>query len=227
MIQKMNGTRNSNNGWDAFLFDLDGTLADTVSLILRCYRHTMLAHLGYEPPDDLWRSGIGTPLDVQLTAFARSETELIAMKETYRTFQHTVHDDMVRPFPGVVDLLDRFCREGVPMGVVTSKSREMAVRTMQVCGIAERFEILITPEDVQRSKPDPEPVLAALTRLNGARRQRVLFLGDSPMDVEAGRAAGVRTAGALWGAFPPEALKQAGPDYLLAAFDDLAALSPA
>lgn len=213
--------------WDAILFDLDGTLADSISLIMRCYRHTMLVHLGYEPPDELWRRGIGTPLDVQLAAFARTDSERIAMRETYRAFQHTIHDRLVRPYPGVVDGLAALGRRGLRMAVVTSKGREMAERTMRVCGLDRLFHAVITADDVSRGKPDPEPVLKALDRLASREARRVLFLGDAPMDVEAGRAAGVRTAAATWGAFSAEALLRARPDYVFRDFDEVVVATPA
>ena len=213
--------------WDGLLFDLDGTLADSIALILRCYRHTMLVHLGYEPPDEMWRRGIGIPLDAQLAGFARTEGERVAMRETYRAFQHTIHDRLVHPFPGVIDGLDAFSRRGLPMAVVTSKGREMAERTMRVCGLDGRINVVVTADDVSRGKPDPEPVLQALDRIGARDPQRVLFLGDAPMDVEAGRTAGVRTAAAAWGAFSTEALVLARPDYLFRAFGEVVCALPA
>lgn len=78
----------------------------------------------------------------------------------------------------------------------------------------------MTPEDVTHPKPHPEPVLAALARL-GVGAEEALFVGDSPHDVAAGRAAGTRTAAALWGPFPRAALEAAGPDTLLAAQGDV------
>ena len=104
----------------------------------------------------------------------------------------------------------------VRLGVVTSKHREMTLRTLTVCGIAEHFEVIITPEDVSRGKPDPEPVAAALARLSDARPDRVLFVGDAPVDVQAGRAAGVLTAGALWGPFGYDKLSAATVESLCA-----------
>lgn len=213
--------------WDAVLFDLDGTLADSIALILRCYRHTMLVHLGFEPPDELWQRGIGTPLDVQLAAFARTDSERLAMRATYRAFQDTIHDRLVRPYPGVIDGLARFRERGTALAVVTSKGREMAERTLRVCGLESGFEVIITADDVARGKPDPEPVNMALQRLGDHDRRRVLFLGDAPMDVEAGRTAGVLTAGAAWGAFTAESLLQARPDYVFTRFDEVLGTRPA
>jgi len=212
--------------WEALLFDLDGTLADSIELILHCYRYTMRTHLGHEPDDALWLAGIGTPLVMQLQAFARSPDELLAMQETYRVFQRTVHDDMVRPYPGVCETVDGLARRGIRLGVVTSKHLEMTLRTLRVCGLDEQFDVIITPEDVTHGKPDPESVHVALDRLGVRSRERVLFVGDAPFDVMAGRAAGVRTAGALWGPFGHDGLRDAAPDYLLRTFAELLSLDP-
>ena len=91
--------------WSAVLFDLDGTLADTTELILTCYRHTMELHRGGRLPDDLWLSTMGKPLRVQMQAFASSPEEQASMVETYVRHQGGIHDRMVQPFPGVLELL--------------------------------------------------------------------------------------------------------------------------
>lgn len=207
--------------WAAVLFDLDGTLIDSIELILRCYRHTMRTHLGAERDDGEWIRNMGRPLREQLALFARSTDEVEAMVETYVGLQAQIHDDLVRPYPGAAETLAALELLGVPVALVTSKRERMTRRGLEHCGIARHFEVVVTPDDVRRAKPDPEPVLLALRRLGDPPASRVLFVGDSPHDVAAGRAAGVRTAGALWGPFSREALVESGPDYLLERMPDL------
>jgi pyrophosphatase PpaX len=93
-------------------FDLDGTLADTVELILMSFRHTMATHLGEVLPDERWISGMGTPLVAQLREFARDEREAAAMLDTYTVYQRGVHDEMVRPFPGARSVLTELAARG-------------------------------------------------------------------------------------------------------------------
>jgi len=208
--------------WGAVLFDLDGTLADTVELILRSYRHTMKAHLGRELPDERWLANLGRPLRYQLRGFARDEEETDAMFSTYVAFQKTVHDRMVGPYPGVREVVARLRQSGVLLGVVTSKRRTMAERTLSRCGLDGEFDVIVCADDVARGKPDPEPVRLALARLGlSAQPERVLFVGDSPFDVRAGMAAGVRTAGALWGPFDRTVIEAERPDYVLSRIEDL------
>lgn len=212
--------------WDAILFDLDGTLADTVALILRCYRHTMRAHLGAERPDSEWLATMGTPLVEQMRAFARSDAEGTAMVETYVAFQKQVHDAMVRPYPGVPETLSSLAAAGVPMALVTSKRITMTRRTLDVCGILDHFGVIITPDEVSRAKPDPEPVVAAIERLGVPEPTRCLFVGDSPFDLAAGRAAGTRTAGVTWGPFSPDTLRAESPDFVLDEIRQLLGTAP-
>jgi pyrophosphatase PpaX len=201
-------------GIKAVLYDFDGTLADSTELIMRCYRHTMRTHLGDVLPDDLWLSGFGTTLEAQMQRFGRTPDEVGAMLDTYREFQNQVHDDMLRPFPGATETVAELERRGYGLAIVTSKRRRMAMRGMELCGLVSHFDLVVTPEDVTEAKPHPEPVLFALEKL-GVAPHEALFIGDSPHDVAAGRAAGTRTAAVLWGPFPREALEAAAPDAFL------------
>ena len=197
--------------WAAVLFDLDGTLADTTELILRCYRHTMRVHLGDALPDELWVAGMGTPLREQLKAFARDAEEAAHMAETYSTYQRAIHDDMVRAFPGTVEAVHALKETGAAVGVVTSRRTAMAERTLACAGLAGVMDVLVGADDVVKAKPDPEPVHLALERLGLAGREgHTLFVGDSPFDIRAGRGAGTRTAAVLWGPFPHDALVAEG-----------------
>ena len=212
--------------WASVLFDLDGTLADTVGLILSCYRHTMRTHLGEAPPDEEWIRGMGTPLRVQLAAFARSPEEVDAMAHTYVTLQKQIHDEMVGAYAGVPELLAALETAAVPMALVTSRRIEMTRRTLAHCGFTRHFQVIVTPDEVTNPKPDAEPVLLALEQLGSPPPRRTLFVGDSPHDIEAGRAAGVRTVAALWGPFPRAIVLAAAPDYALDQPLDLLALRP-
>lgn len=212
------------NAWQGVLFDLDGTLADTVELILHCYRHTMRAHLGKTLPDEDWLRTMGTPLREQFKDFARSPEEAGRMVDTYVSHQRTVHDEYVRAYPGVPELVEGLASAGVPMAVVTSKRREMAIRTVERCGLDGRFRLLVCADDVERPKPHPDPVRMALEGLDSPDPGSVLFVGDSPFDLRAGRDAGVRTAGVLWGPFAREVLQTEQPDWLLGSVEELSSL---
>ena len=210
--------------FDAVLFDLDGTLADSVDLILLSYRHTMAHHLGAAPPDAAWIAGLGRPLRDQLAGFARTPEEARAMLGTYTSFQETVHDGMVRPCAGVVEVVELLVEAGCPIAIVTSKRRMMARRTLRCCGLDRHFQIIVTADDVTRGKPHPEAVFAVLDAMHLAASRRVLLVGDSPHDVRAGNAAGVTTAAVLWGPFEIEVVMRARPHHVVETPHDLARL---
>lgn len=199
----------------ALLFDLDGTLIDSLELILASYRHTMVTHLGAAPADDRWLRTMGTPLAAQLREFARDDEEAAAMLATYRAHNARVHDGLIRSFRGVAETLVWLRARGVRLAVVTSKLRESAERGLAACGIERSwFEAFVTASDAVPHKPDPAPVALALARIRQPA-SRAVFVGDSVWDLRSGRAAGVATAAALWGPFDRELLAAEQPDHLL------------
>jgi pyrophosphatase PpaX len=206
------------------LFDLDGTLIDSVDLILRSYRHTLWSHRGAVVPDEIWLEGLGTPLRNQLRAVTDDPEEIERMVVTYRDFNFAHHDEMVRPFPGIIETISELKELGVVLGVVTSKARSGLKRGLNVSGLDRMFDVLVSMDDVERHKPDPEPVLKALEIL-GASADHTVFVGDSPHDMAAGRSAGVQTAAALWGPFPRATLEPHCPGYWLTAPTDIVALT--
>lgn len=210
--------------FETYLFDLDGTLIDSTDLIMEAFRHTMRTHLGAVPDENRWRAGFGRPLRPQLANFARDAGQASRMVDTYRDFTDEHHDRLLRPFPGIDDALAALRRGGARLGIVTSKTNGLARRGLARCGLDGRFDALVGMDDVQPHKPHPAPVLAALRQLS-ADAGRAVFIGDSPYDIQAGRAAGVRTAAVLWGAFSRKELDPQSPDYWLTNQAGIAALS--
>lgn len=210
------------DGFPTVLFDLDGTLIDSEDLILASYRHTTTTHLGTVPSEEAFRATIGQPLVVQFRAYARDEDELAAMIRTYAEHNSAHHDALVRPFPGVRELLVRLRGQGRTLGIVTSKRAPIARRGLEHCRIPSGwFSAFITAESVGRYKPDPEPVLAALEVLGERDAARAVFVGDSTHDMLAGRAAGTRTAAALWGPYTRAQLEVTRPDFWLPSPDSV------
>jgi pyrophosphatase PpaX len=195
-----------------FLFDLDGTLIDSIELILSSYRHTLARHRGSVPPDEVWLAGVGTPLRVQFRQFTEDPAELEDLVATYTEHNLANHDTLVREYPGVRDAVRALAADGVKLGVVTSKKRRGAGMGLALCGFEGLFDVVVTADDVERPKPDPEPVTRAVELL-GASPAETVFVGDSPHDLVAGRAAGVATAAVGWGPFARETLEAREPDF--------------
>jgi pyrophosphatase PpaX len=197
----------------AVLFDLDGTLVDTVPFILEAVRQAFAGY-GTCPTEAEWIAGIGTPLRTQLASFARRPEDVDALFERYRTFWLAHHDDRTRPFPGAVETLAALASAGHPIGVVTAKIEQGAYRTLRHTALLPYVSAVVGADSCAHAKPHPEPVLLALEKL-GRPPAEALLVGDSPHDIAAAKAAGARAAGALWGACTRAALEAAGADVLL------------
>jgi pyrophosphatase PpaX len=213
------------------LFDLDGTLIDSVRLILDSYHHTLATH-GLPPrSDEEWLAGIGTPLTVQFAAWRDDPQTLEALIGTYREYNLKHHDRMVTVYPGVVQVVRALKDGGIATGLVTSKNRAGALRGLTLVQLENLMDVMVCSDEVENPKPHPEPVEKAV-RLLSAEPSTTVYVGDSIHDMQSGRAAGVRTAAVLWGPFGRSHLEGAQPDYWLERPDDLldlvrnSALSP-
>jgi pyrophosphatase PpaX len=205
------------------LFDLDGTLIDSIRLILDSYHHTLAAH-GVPPrTDEDWLRGVGTPLSVQFAEWRDDLGKLEAMVATYRAYNLANHDRMVTVYPGVVATVEAIRAAGRRTGLVTSKNRQGALRGLTLVKLEAMMDVLVCADEVTNPKPHPEPVEKAVALL-GADPATTVYVGDSIHDMVSGRAAGVRTAAALWGPFGREHLQLAVPDYWLETPADLLTL---
>jgi pyrophosphatase PpaX len=203
----------------AVLFDLDGTLIDSIALLLASMKHTFEGR-PRKPSDSEWIEGLGTPLPKQLTPYVESDEDRERLVNRYRTFQHENHDRLMAAYTGVIDTLALLYQRGHPMGVVTSKGNTMMERGLKFIGADDYIEVAIGYDSVHIHKPDPYPVRAALEKL-GYESNEAVFVGDSPHDINSGNEAGVITIAALWGPFRRDQLEPHRPTYFL---DDITAL---
>jgi pyrophosphatase PpaX len=205
------------------LFDLDGTLIDSLRLILDSYHHTLAQHGFPARTDTEWLKGVGTPLRVQLADWQDDPGTLEAMIATYREYNLEHHDRMVTVYPGVLDSVREIKARGLQTGLVTSKNRHGALRGLSLVGLEALMDMLVCADEVTNPKPHPEPVLKAVSLL-GADPATTVYVGDSVHDMSSGRAAGVLTAAALWGPFSRDQLESTKPDYWLETPADLVRL---
>jgi len=206
----------------AVLFDLDGTLVDSIALLLASMRHTFHGR-NRQPTDAEWIEGIGTPLPKQLTPYVESDEDRERLVNRYRTFQMENHDKLMARYEGVIDTLALLYQRGHPMAIVTSKGNSMMDRGLKFIGADDYIEVAIGYDSVHIHKPDPYPVKAALEKLEYGTDEAV-FVGDSPHDVISGNGAGVITIAALWGFFTRSQLAPHNPTYFLDNIKDLPAL---
>ena len=203
------------------LFDLDGTLIDSIDLILKSAQFAF-GKCGLDCPTDAdWLTGVGRPLPVMFGHFAPGrEPELI---EAYREFQLANHDLLVTAYPGVPEMLETLKARGHRMAIVTSKTNVLALRGLAHTGLDGYFDAVVGMDSCKRHKPDPEPVQIALDLLSRGP-EGAWFVGDSIHDMESGNAAGVATVGALWGPFKAEDLAPSRPRHLALTPSEVVAL---
>ncbi|HKS07627.1 MAG TPA: HAD-IA family hydrolase [Gemmatimonadaceae bacterium] len=204
----------------AILFDLDGTLVDTIELIMQSMEFAFAEFTGVRPTREQWLRGLGIPLRKQITEHARSSEELDVLIARYRLFQGEHHDAMTTAYPGVANVLNALSGRGHPMGLVTSKYFATAKKALVHTGIDAHISVVIGADSTPNQKPHPEPVLTAIAQLK-TEPARALFVGDSPHDIAAGNAAGVATVAATWGPFPRADLEAAHPTHWLASIEAL------
>ena len=208
-------------GFDPVVFDLDGTVVDTVELIVKSFRYATSTVLGKVLPDEFIIAGVGRPLRAQMERLSAEHSQ--ELYDVYREYNHRRHDELIRGYDGVEEVLAALKAAGRRTGIVTSKSRDTTAMAFRAVGLEEHFDVVVTATDTTEHKPSPVPLLLCLQRL-GATAAGAIYIGDSPFDIEAGAAAGMTTAAVAWGVFGRDALLAAGPDFWLNEPQDLLAL---
>ncbi|MDA8166353.1 MAG: HAD-IA family hydrolase [Actinomycetota bacterium] len=205
------------------MFDLDGTIVDTIDLIRESFRHASREVLGRQLPDEVLMANVGQPLMRQMQLLDADKAD--DLYQVYRKYNHAVHDDLIRPYPGIEDLLRELRRRGALMAIVTSKSRETVNMAFRSVPIEHFFETVVATDDTELHKPYPQPIQLAMRRLDVVPEESV-YIGDSPFDIEAGQAAGVKTVAVDWGIFPAVRLKEMEPDFYFEKPDEILGLCP-
>lgn len=204
------------------LFDLDGTLVDSGAIILASFKHATSTVLRREIPDHELLAAVGGPgLREQMEALdAEHADELI---EVYSAHNAGLHDGL-EPCLGVLDALESLHDEGRGLAVVTAKRRATLELAFEVLPELRRFfAVTVAAEDTERHKPNPEPLLLALDRL-GAHAESAVYVGDSPFDVQAAKAAGVGSIAVTWGRIHErERLERETPDTVVETVEELLA----
>lgn len=200
------------------LFDLDGTLANTIPLIVASHQHAFRTVLGEEIDEKTARGWIGMTLKDTFAEFpAETSAEL---EREYLVHNRSHLRTHTLPYPGVNELVADLKAAGAQLGIVTSKRRESAVPTLESVGLDGEVGMLVTVENVQRHKPHPDPLLFALEHM-GADPADALYVGDAVVDIKAARAAGMLSVAVTWGAATPEDLGAQQPDFLATTVDEL------
>lgn len=203
----------------AILFDIDGTLVDSNELHVAAWVEAFRRG-GHDVPPDRIRPQIGKGADTLVPALLPDvdEDEAEKLGDAHGDVFKERHLDQVRPFPHARDLLARVKEAGLKLGLASSASRGELDHYLDLLDARGLVDATTTADDVEATKPAPDIVATALGKV-GLAPDAVLFVGDTPYDVESGAGAGVATVAVLSGGFPRDDLKGAK-----AVYDDAAAL---
>jgi len=196
MISSLNDIR-------GVLFDLDGTLVDSIELTTVSFLHTCRVHLGTEPSRAWVASTMGRPLIEALDEAAPGRAA--ALFATYVAHHDLHHDLLLHPFDEALDAVHALHRRGLPLA---------ALRALDLYQLTSLFTVVVALEDTARHKPLPDPLLHAARHLD-LPPQHLLYIGDSVHDIRAAQAAAMPVAAALWGAGAESELRALRPDAVL------------
>jgi pyrophosphatase PpaX len=178
------------------LFDLDGTVVDSGGIILASMRHATRTVLGREIPDEALMAAVGGPgLEQQMRVLGPEHVEELI--RVYREHNEPLHDEL-RVCVGMDDVLVALKEQGRKLGVVSAKRRRTVELAFASVEIGHLFDVVVGGDEHERQKPEPDLLLLALERL-GAEPAIAAYVGDSPFDMQAAKAAGMHAVGVTWG----------------------------
>lgn len=196
----------------AVIFDLDGTLLNTDLLIRKSFEHVFHHYKpDYQMSDQEHLSFLGPALKDTFSRYFPDEMieELI---DYYRAYNHAHHQDYVTIYPRVEETLKTLSKQGYPLAVVTTKYRQAALIGLDLFEITPYFDMILGMDDVEHVKPNPEGILKVMNTfhcLNG------LYIGDNVTDIQAGKNAGIYTAGVKWTPKGYQDMQALAPDLLI------------
>lgn len=203
---------------DTVLFDLDGTLINTNELIIASFLHTLDHYFPNEFTRERVIDFIGPSLHDSFSGLNPDKAE--EMTVMYRTFNHQKHDELVEEYETVRETVQALHEKGYKLGIVTTKRSNTARMGLKLTGLDRYFPVLVGIDDVEKVKPDPEPLMNALAQL-GSSPDRTVMVGDSQYDILGGKNTGTKTAAVAWTIKGREFLEAYDPDVMLETMADL------
>ncbi|MFB5761928.1 pyrophosphatase PpaX [Paenibacillus medicaginis] len=204
---------------NTILFDLDGTIIDTNELIITSFLHVLQGKTLQPLTREVIIPHMGGTMENQLQTLT-GLADVAGLVRDYRAYSMLHHDTMVKPFPNVLEVVKTLHKQGIKLGVVTTKIRPNTIRVLEMFDLVSYMGSIITVDDVEHPKPHAEPVLKAIQELS-ADPAHTLMVGDSSFDILAAQAAGVQSAGVAWSLKGEETLRGYNPDFMLKNMTDL------
>ena len=207
--------------YTSILFDFDGTLANTNGLVMGSWKHAFRVLRNIEQSEDVIKKTFGEPLGVSMQKFF-PEVPVEEAIEIYRSHQKDIFEELIEPFPGMVELIKGLKARSYKVAITTSRLGNSTMVGLRKFGLDDVFDVIVTANDTTKHKPDPEPVLITLEKL-GAKSEEALMIGDSMFDIKCAHNAGVKAVLVGWAeAVTEEDLNGPDrPDYFIETAEDL------
>ncbi|MGI6679474.1 MAG: HAD family hydrolase [Dehalobacterium sp.] len=200
------------------LFDLDGTIANTLPVIRETYAKVFEEMNLPWGNDDVMKM-IGLPLR-EIGKIVAGPDHAEDFFNLYQKHSARLHHQLVECYPGIKTMLFQLKKNNFDLGIVTSKTKKGADLTLTTTDLIEFFPLTVTVDDTLKHKPNPDPVLFALEKLQRAP-QEAIFVGDSPFDIMCGNEAGVTTIAVTWGMARVDELKACKPTFIAGSSNNL------
>jgi HAD superfamily hydrolase (TIGR01549 family) len=192
------------------IFDIDGTLTSTNELIFASFNHIAEKYLQKQFTNKEIAAMFGPTEDVILKQWCPDNYD--AARKDYYDFYEQNHS-MADLYPGIIEILDILKKRKVLLSIYTGKGRGASIITLKKLKIYDYFDLIITGDEVKEHKPSPEGITLFLEKFS-LPKDNVLMVGDSPADIKASRAAGVKVASVIWDAYAKKDVIKLNPDYL-------------
>jgi HAD superfamily hydrolase (TIGR01549 family) len=192
------------------IFDIDGTLTSTNKLIFASFNHIAEKYLHKQFTDEEISAMFGPTEDVILKQWCPDNYD--AVRKDYYDFYEQNHS-MADLYPGIIEILNILKGKNVLLSIYTGKGRDASIITLKKLKIYDYFDLIITGDEVEEHKPSPEGITLFLEKFN-LQKNSALMVGDSPADIKASRAAGVKVASVIWDAYAKKAVIKLNPDYI-------------
>lgn len=199
------------------IFDIDGTLTSSNQLIFASFNHIAEKYLGKHFSDKEITQLFGPTEDVILKQLCPDNYEEV--RKDYYDFYQQNHN-MADLYPGIIEVLDFLKNKNILLSIYTGKGRDASIITLKELNIFDYFDLIITGDEVREHKPSPEGITLFLEKFN-LPKENVLMVGDSPADINAARAAGVKVASVIWDSYSKDKVMKLNPDFLFFSVNEL------
>jgi len=203
--------------FDAFIFDIDGTLTSTNQLIFDSFNFIAKKYLNKSFTDDEIISMFGPPENDILKKLCRENYE--SSRKDYFAYYSKNHWK-AELYSGIKEILEHLKSKNYPIGIFTGKGRDASLITLKKLGVDHYFDLIVTGDDVENHKPSPEGIIKFVNHFK-LEPERVLMIGDSVADIEASKEAGVKIASVLWDSYGKEEVKTLNSDYYFHTVEEL------